>query len=102
MIKSCTVTVAAYSKHRTGKRLTRKEAVRALISGADLIAFNIDGRPTEIACSVRDMAVGCSIELREGNDCVAFFHLTAADKAVTAAPKHDIPQFMTGHPVELD
>lgn len=103
-IKSCTVTIAPYSAVRKGKkRLTRKEAVRALIDGTDLRIFNCNGVPCDSYCSVRDMAVDCSIELREGADCIACFHLTAADKAVTAkAEQHDIPDFMVGHPVELD
>lgn len=104
-IKSCTVTIAPYSairRGRNGKRLTRKEAVRALIAGQSLIAFNINGQPCEIACSVHSMAVDCSVELREGDDCIAFFHLTPGDKAVTASEQHDIPPFMTNHPVELD
>jgi len=102
-IKSCIVTVAPYSKARKGKkRLSRKDAVRALISGSELFAYNINGHPCDTYCSVRDMAVGCSVELREGADCIAFFHLTPGDKAVTASEQHDIPPFMTNHPVELD
>lgn len=106
MIKSCTVTIASYSKARSGKkRLSRKDAVRALISGSDLFAFCINGIPCDTYCSVRDMEVGCSVELREGNDCIAFFHLTAADKAVTNTASDtasDTPAFMAGLPVELD
>jgi hypothetical protein len=102
-IKSCIVTVAPYSKARKGKkRLSRKDAVRALIDGTDLRIFNCNGVPCDSYCSVRDMAVDCSIQLREGDDCIACFHLTAADKAVTSKPDHDIPAFMAGYPVELD
>ena len=43
------------------------EAVKMLKDGEDLLTVNINGRPFQTYCSIRDMKEGCVVELRYNN-----------------------------------
>lgn len=112
-IKNGVVIVAVYSRSRNsrGLLLTIDAAKKAFLDGSDCLLTRCDGHDISTYCSIRDFAVGSRIRVSEGTESTVFV-LTEADMkphldALPCSIEHgndaaDMPDFMTGLPVELD
>jgi len=113
-IKNGVVIVAIYSRSRKerGLRLTIDEAKKAFLDGSDCLLTHYDGHDISTYCSIRDFAVGSRVRVSEGTESTVFVLTEAQMKAHSDTlpvlsiedgnDAHDMVDFMTGLPVELD
>lgn len=101
-ITNAQIHLAPYSKFRTKKRMSAKALRQAFMDGADFFAMSINGQPCQTYCSKNDFASGATIEIMEsdGNFMCSVCYFTY--KPSIDPQENDIPDFMVGHPVELD